>query len=321
MDISTVIMMLLIGVFGGFISGLVGIGGAIIIYPAILLLPPLFGAPAYSAYIASGLTSSQVFFSTLSGSLKARKKPEFSPQLVLYMGGGMIIGSMLGALLANLFDATFVNMVYIIIALLALILMFINVKPSSDQSSFNKPLLVIVGLFVGIISGIVGAGGAFIIIPILLVLFKLPMNTVVANSIVIAFISSIGAFIIKLIQGFVPFEDALFLIIGSILFAPLGLKLSKKIPNFIQKWIISILIIVAIIMFSMKHWSIYQAGALAILASSIGFLGSMLYLLLKKPFKNGTPAIDNAASVILTCILGKNFLMPFNFLISLVPAS
>ena len=36
MDISTVIMMLLIGVFGGFISGLVGIGGSIIIYPAIL---------------------------------------------------------------------------------------------------------------------------------------------------------------------------------------------------------------------------------------------------------------------------------------------
>ena len=78
MDISTIIMMLLIGVFGGFISGLVGIGGAIIIYPAILLLPPLFGAPAYSAYMASGLTSSQVFFSTLSGSLKARKTRIFA---------------------------------------------------------------------------------------------------------------------------------------------------------------------------------------------------------------------------------------------------
>lgn len=247
MDISNVIMMLLIGVFGGFISGLVGIGGAIIIYPAILLLPPLFGVPAYSAYTASGLTSSQVFFSTLSGSLKARKKTEFSPPLVIYMSGGMITGSMLGALLANLFNAAFVNAIYIIIALIALILMFIKVESRSGEPAFNKPLLVIIGLFVGIISGIVGAGGAFIIIPILLVLFKLPMNTVVANSIVIAFISSIGAFIIKLIQGFVPFEDALFLIIGSILFAPLGLKLSKKIPNFIQKWIISILIIVAII--------------------------------------------------------------------------
>ncbi|HEK7022317.1 TPA: sulfite exporter TauE/SafE family protein [Staphylococcus aureus] len=245
MDIVNIVIMLLIGVFGGFISGLVGVGGAIIIYPAILLLPPLFGAPAYSAYIASGLTSSQVFFSTLSGSLKARKKTEFSPQLVLYMGGGMIIGSMLGAFLANLFDA--VNTVYIIIALLALTLMFIKVKPSSEKSSFNKYLLVIIGLFIGIISGIVGAGGAFIIIPILLVLFKLPMNTVVANSIVIAFISSIGAFVIKLIQGYIPLYDALFLIIGSIIFAPIGLKLSKKVPNIIQKWIISILIVFAII--------------------------------------------------------------------------
>ena len=53
------------------------------------------------------------------------------------------------------------------------------------------------------------------------------------------------------------------------------------ISQVIEQVIRASLIIVAIIMFSMKHWSIYQAGALAILASSIGFLGSMLYLLLK----------------------------------------
>ncbi|RIO55125.1 sulfite exporter TauE/SafE family protein [Staphylococcus hominis] len=247
MDILTVIIMLLIGVFGGFISGLVGIGGAIIIYPAILLLPPLFGVPVYNAYIASGLTSSQVFFSTLSGALKARKKTEFSPLLVIYMGGGMIIGSTLGASLSNLFNTTFINIVYTMIALLALILMFIKVESRSGESSSNKSLLVFIGLFVGIISGIVGAGGSFIIIPILLVLFKLPMNTVVTNSIVIAFISSIGAFIIKLIQGYILLEDALFLIIGSIIFTPLGFRLSKKVPSFVQKWIISILIIISII--------------------------------------------------------------------------
>src|SRR5699024_2173066 len=209
--------------------------------------PPLFGVPAYSAYIASGLTSSQVFFSTLTGSLKARKKTEFSPPLVIYMSGGMITGSMLGALVANLFNAEFVNAIYIIIALIALILMFINVKPNLNQSSFNKPLLVMVGLFVGIISGIVGAGGAFIIIPILLVLFKLLINIVFANNIVINFISSICSFIITHIQVYIPLEYALFLIIGSIIFSPLGFRLSKKVPSFVQKWIISILIIIAII--------------------------------------------------------------------------
>src|SRR5699024_11649652 len=98
-----------------------------------------------------------------------------------------------------------------------------------------------VGLFVGIISRIVGAGGTFIIIPILLVLFKLPMNAVVVNGIVIAFISSIGTFIIKFIQGYIPLEETLFLIIGSIIFASLVLKLCRKVHSFVQNSIISIL--------------------------------------------------------------------------------
>ncbi|MCG1813915.1 sulfite exporter TauE/SafE family protein [Staphylococcus epidermidis] len=241
------IIMLLIGIFGGLISGLVGIGGAIIIYPMLLLLPPLVGLPTYSAYIASGLTSSQVFFSTLSGSFKAYKNKDFSRTLVLNMGSGMIIGSILGAILANLINVQFVNMVYIIIALLALILMFIKVAPSTSHIKFNRLLLITIGGIIGLVSGIVGAGGAFIIIPVLLVIFKLPMNTVVTNSIVIAFISSIGAFIIKLLQGYIPVNSAIPLILGSILFTPLGMKIGQKIPDYIQKMIVSILIVIAII--------------------------------------------------------------------------
>ena len=245
--VTSMIIMLLIGIFGGFISGLVGIGGAIIIYPMLLLLPPLVGLPTYSAYIASGLTSSQVFFSTLSGSSKAYKNKDFSRTLVLNMGSGMIIGSILGAILANLINVQFVNMVYIIIALLALILMFIKVAPSTSHIKFNRLLLITIGGIIGLVSGIVGAGGAFIIIPVLLVIFKLPMNTVVTNSIVIAFISSIGAFIIKLLQGYIPVNSAIPLILGSILFTPLGMKIGQKIPDYIQKMIVSILIVIAII--------------------------------------------------------------------------
>lgn len=246
-SITVIIVMLVIGILGGFISGLVGIGGAIVIYPALLLLPPLFGLPTYSAYIASGLTSSQVFFSTLSGSLKAYKNKNFSRTLILNMGSGMVIGSILGALLATVFNSQFVNVIYIIIALLALILMFIKVTPSTSHIKFNRVLLITIGGIIGLVSGIVGAGGAFIIIPVLLVTFKLPMNMVVTNSIVIAFISSIGAFIIKLLQGYIPINSAIPLILGSILFTPLGMKIGQKIPDSIQKGIVSILIVIAII--------------------------------------------------------------------------
>lgn len=212
--VTSMIIMLLIGIFGGFISGLVGIGGAIIIYPMLLLLPPLVGLPTYSAYIASGLTSSQVFFSTLSGSFKAYKNKDFSRTLVLNMGSGMIIGSILGAILANLINVQFVNMVYIIIALLALILMFIKVAPSTSHIKFNRLLLITIGGIIGLVSGIVGAGGAFII---------------------------------ELLQGYIPVNSAIPLILGSILFTPLGMKIGQKIPDYIQKMIVSILIVIAII--------------------------------------------------------------------------
>lgn len=156
---------------------------------------------------------------------------------------------MLGAILASLFNATFVNTVYVIIAILALILMFIKVKPTTQETKSKPLLLIIVGFGIGVISGIVGAGGAFIIIPVLLALFKLPMNTVVNNSIAIAFISSVGAFFIKLMQGYIPVESAIFLIIGSIIFAPIGLKVGKKVPDSIQRGMLIILIVIAIIQF------------------------------------------------------------------------
>ncbi|MDN6232239.1 MAG: sulfite exporter TauE/SafE family protein [Staphylococcus simulans] len=247
MDIVTLITMLLIGVFGGLVSGMVGIGGAIIIYPAILIIPSLLGLHTYTPYLASGLASSQVFFSTLSGSIKAKSNPEFSLKLVLYMGASTLIGSTVGAFFTQWFSTTAVNIVYIVVAILALVLLFIKVKPQEGKPHLNRMLLILFGIGIGAISGIVGAGGSFMIIPVLLVFFKLPMNTVVANSIVIAFISSIGSFVIKLFQGFIPIADAIPLVIGSIIFAPIGLMIGKKLPSVVQKWIISILIIIAVI--------------------------------------------------------------------------
>lgn len=159
----------------------------------------------------------------------------------------MVIGSILGALLATVFNSHFVNVIYIIIAVLALILMFIKITPSTSHIKFNRVLLITIGSILGLVSGIVGAGGAFIIIPVLLVIFKLPMNMVVTNSIVIAFISSIGAFIIKLLQGYIPINSAIPLILGSILFTPLGMKIGQEISDYIQKVIVSVLIVFAII--------------------------------------------------------------------------
>lgn len=126
----------------------------------------------------------------------------------------MVIGSILGALLATVFNSHFVNVIYIIIAVLALILMFIKITPSTSYIKFNRVLLITIGSILGLVSGIVGAGGAFII---------------------------------KLLQGYIPINSAIPLILGSILFTPLGMKIGQKIPDYIQKVIVSVLIVFAII--------------------------------------------------------------------------
>lgn len=126
----------------------------------------------------------------------------------------MVIGSILGALLATVFNSHFVNVIYIIIAVLALILMFIKITPSTSHIKFNRVLLIAIGSILGLVSGIVGAGGAFII---------------------------------KLLQGYIPINSAIPLILGSILFTPLGMKIGQKIPDYIQKVIVSVLIVFAII--------------------------------------------------------------------------
>lgn len=242
------IFLSLLGIIGGILSGMVGIGGAIIIYPALLIIPPMLGLPSYNAYIASGLTSAQVFFSTLSSSIRACQTPDFSLKLILWMGSSMLIGSALGATIAEVLTERFVNSVYVVIAILALVLIMIKIKPQTEANlKFSKVVLLLTGLVIGAISGVIGAGGAFIIIPVLLVFFKIPMHTVVANSVVIAFISSIGAFMFKLFQGYIPLGDALFLVVGSMLFAPLGLKIGRQMPEYVQKVLVALLIIVSIL--------------------------------------------------------------------------
>ena len=67
------------------------------------------------------------------------------------------------------------------------------------------------------------------------------------GSIVIVFISSIGAFVMKLFQGFVPLEHAIWMVIGSLVMAPIGMKVGEKVPDAVQKAIIIILIVIAII--------------------------------------------------------------------------
>ncbi|WP_010096381.1 sulfite exporter TauE/SafE family protein [Ornithinibacillus scapharcae] len=246
MDLTFLIVIFAIGFIGSFLSGMLGVGGSIIKYPMLLYIPPLFGLVAFTAHEVSGISALQVLFASIAGVWAYRKGGYLNKQLILYMGGAILIGSLVGSYGSSFLSEQAVNVVYGLLAVIAAIMMFLPKKQIDDlplnQITFHKPLAAILALIVGVASGIVGAAGGFLLVPIMLTVLHIPTRMTIATSLAITFISSIGGSIGKLVTGQVDYLPAIIMIIASLLAAPLGAKVGKTMNTHVLQVILAIMI-------------------------------------------------------------------------------
>ncbi|WP_227396383.1 sulfite exporter TauE/SafE family protein [Jeotgalibacillus aurantiacus] len=254
MTIELFIVLFLIGFIGSYISGMLGIGGSIIKYPMLLYIPPLFGLAAFSAHEVAGISAVQVFFATIGGVWAYRKGGYLNKTLIIYMGAAVLIGSLIGGLGSKALSEDTINMVYGILASIAAVMMFVPKKGREDipydQIIFNKWLAAGLAFIVGVSAGIVGAAGAFLLVPIMLVVLKIPTRVTIASSLAITFIASIGTTIGKVTTGQVDYLPAAIMVVASLIAAPLGAKLGKKMNT----KVLQILLAVIILATAIKIW-------------------------------------------------------------------
>jgi len=254
MDITWIITIFLIGFVGSFVSGMIGIGGAIIKYPMLLYIPPLLGFTAFTAHEVSGISAVEVLFASIAGVWAYRKDGYLNKALILYMGGAILAGSFIGSFSSQYLSEAGVNIVYGILALIAAIMMFIPKKQIDDKPmnevTFNKLLAVVLAIIVGIGSGIVGAAGGFLLVPIMLVVLKIPTRMTIATSLAITLISSVGGTTGKLITGQIDYYPAAIMIVASLIAAPLGVKAGKSLNTKVLQGILATLILVT----AVKIW-------------------------------------------------------------------
>lgn len=243
----------MIGLIGSFLSGMLGIGGAIIKFPMLLYIPPLLGFTAFTSHQVTGISSVEVVFASLAGVLAYKNGKYLNKQLILIMGSAVIIGSLIGSFGSSYLSEQAINIVYGILAIMAAIMMFLPTKelPETDEMIFNKPLAFVVAIIAGVASGIVGAGGGFILVPIMLVVLKIPMRMTIASSLAITFISSIGGSLGKITTGQVEWVPTIVMIIASLIAAPIGAKVSKKM----SKKRLKILLAGLIVLTAVKIWT------------------------------------------------------------------
>ncbi|ASK61904.1 hypothetical protein CFK37_06890 [Virgibacillus phasianinus] len=246
-SILFIITIFLIGFIGSFISGMVGIGGAIINFPMLLYIPALLGVVQFSSYEVSGITAIQVLFATIGGVWAYRKGGYLNKTIIGYMGSSILIGSLAGGFFSSDMTEESINLVYGVLALLAVAMMIVPkkeaVEDSFDARNFNRWLGAILALVVGIGAGIVGAGGSFLLVPIMLSLLKVPTRMTIASSLAITFISSIGSTTSKLLTDQILLFPAIIMIAASLIASPLGAGLGKRMNTKYLQLILAVLIL------------------------------------------------------------------------------
>lgn len=190
----------------GIILGLIGGGGSILTVPVfvyLLYINPVT-ATAYSLFVVGVSALVGAIQNIRKGLVDFRTAIVFSiPAFIaVYITRKYILPAIPETLFTvNDFVLTKDIGIMVFFALIMLVASVSMIKSSNKTDSngtlrrFNYPLILIEGFVVGVLTGIVGAGGGFLIIPALVLLAKLPMKKAVATSLLIIAIKSLIGFI------------------------------------------------------------------------------------------------------------------------------
>jgi uncharacterized protein len=224
-----------IGIFTGFISGLLGIGGGIMMAPLLLYVPPLIGLEPFSMRIVAGLTIVMGLLGCLSGGLTHRKFSFISNRLSAYMGASIFIAALTGGAAARFVSNEILLFIFACLAFVASILMFAPVKndmenPDAADLEFCKTRAVTAATGVGLLGGLVGQGGSFILIPLMTTYVKIPTRIAIGSNLAIVFLSSLAAFIGKATTGQIDWILAIPIVLTVLPAASVGGHVSRKVP-------------------------------------------------------------------------------------------
>lgn len=238
MDVLSSLLLLTAGIIAGTFGGLLGVGGGFIMLP---LLNFVFG---YPLNLAIGTSITAVTFTAISGTLghlRLRNVDLSTAKIVSAFGVlGAIAGS--GAFFL-LTEKIWILEIFMGFAFIYTSLKMIyegfkreeNIQDKKTLISGSKISKAFLGFSVGILVGLLGIGGGFILVPSFVYVFgsavKIAIGTSLASFLSMAIISS--AF--KLYEGVVDVFAALLLGSGTLLGAQLGTKLISKIPSWAIK--------------------------------------------------------------------------------------
>ena len=236
MEADLLISLILLGICSGFAAGLLGIGGGMIIVPALTFVFSASGfSESYTVHMAIATSLSIIFFTTISSVYAHHKRGAILWPVALLLVPGVIVGSWVGPTIASMLNTRYLASVFGAFVAFSAYKMLRRKKDIKTTGLPNKPMMGMAGLGIGTAAGLVGAGGGFITVPFL-GRRGVSIHNAVATSAVMGFPIALFGTLSYIYQGwgkadlppgsmgFIYLPAMVCVAAASVLFAPMGAR-------------------------------------------------------------------------------------------------
>jgi uncharacterized membrane protein YfcA len=233
---------LALGLASGFIAGLLGVGGGLLMVPVLVFIFSAEGFAADQVLLFALATSLAVIMFTSLSSVRAHHQHgAVDWQALRRISPGIVSGTLLGAWLATLLPSAFLHYFFVAFLFYAATQMLLNIKPKAHRGLPGPPGMLLAGNVIGVISSWVGIGGGTLSVPFLL-WCNTKMHTAIGTSAAIGFPIAVAGTVGYIVSGWhasaLPayslgyvYLPALALVAGASIFtAPLGARAAHRLP-------------------------------------------------------------------------------------------
>jgi hypothetical protein len=243
MDVLAAVLLAIAGLIAGFLAGVFGIGGGIVLVPVLLYYLHATGVSSLVAtHIAIGTSLLVVIFASGAQAWGYWRANQVIWRGVVLVALAGVAGSLLGGSIAAGLEGPSLRKIFGFVLLVAVARLFAGKRKPGKEPEPNLALqpLLATGLLVGLVSSLTGVGGALIAIPLLYTYIRFPLRKAFGTSsaaIVITAASGAALYLIRGwgneflppgMPGFIDWQPAIPLILGAVPGAILGTRLAPR---------------------------------------------------------------------------------------------
>jgi uncharacterized membrane protein YfcA len=243
------------GAFAGIASGLLGVGGGLIIVPILYFVFTAQGqAVEHVMHMALATSLATIIITSISSVIAHQQKQAVLWPIILKITPGICIGAWLGGLLASQLSTSVLKPAFGVFELFVAIYMLSNYKPAAHRTTLGWGKFSSGGFFIGAISALTGIGGGTMTVPFLSwhnISIRKAVATSAACGLPIAVIAT-AAYVYSgwsannlpsASLGYVHLDAFAFIVIVSVLTAPIGAMLAHRVPEKSLKKIFAVFIL------------------------------------------------------------------------------